>query len=350
MAITPNGGCMSNNKSVYVAYTGGTIGMVPGTDGFRPEPGYLTEKLIQIASSYQGQLPEIEVNEYQPLLDSANMSPTQWEQIAEDIETNYKKFDGFVILHGTDTMAYSASALSFMLEELSKPVIFTGSQIPLGQIRSDAMDNIIGALMIAGNYKIPEVAIYFHNHLYRGNRCQKMDASGFDAFASPNFPPLAQIGTDIDINKEVINQFPRNPFKIQRINPPKIITMNIFPGFDASIISVLSQQNIDGIILRTYGIGNAPVQNQELLEALKLAHDKGIVIVNCTQCFQGYVDMKSYETGMALTRVGVVSGNDMTVEAALTKLYYLFSIGLQQAQIEEMITTNLRGELTPRNH
>jgi len=338
----------SNNKSVYIAYTGGTIGMVPGPDGYRPEAGYLTDKLQQITSNYSGQLPKIKVHEYEPLLDSANMSPKHWEQIAEDIESHYHEFDGFVILHGTDTMAYSASALSFMLEELSKPVIFTGSQIPLGQIRSDAIDNIIGSLMIAGNYPIPEVAIYFHNHLYRGNRCQKIDASGFDAFASPNFPPLAQIGTEIEINQKVINQYPRNPFKIQRITPPKIVTMNQFPGFDASIISVLSHQNIDGIILRTYGIGNAPVQNQELLDALSEAHEQGIVIINCTQCFQGFVDMKSYETGMALQKTGVVSGSDMTVEAALSKLYYLFNIGLKQKQIEEMVTTNLRGELTSR--
>ncbi len=339
---------MAKKPSVYIAYTGGTIGMVQGENGFRPEAGFLTERIHALSASHPSQLPEIKVHEYNPLLDSANMGPIHWEQIADDIEDHYADFDGFVILHGTDTMAYSASALSFMLEELSKPVIFTGSQIPIGQIRSDAIDNIIGSLLIAGYHAIPEVGIYFHNHLYRGNRCQKVDASGFDAFASPNFPPLANVGTEIAINRDIINKFPRNPFKVQRITPPKIITMNLFPGFDASIIKALSEQHIDGIILRTYGLGNAPVHNQQLLDALNQAHEQGIVIVNCTQCFQGYVDMTGYETGSALMKVGVVSGSDMTVEAALSKLYYLFNIGLEQKEIEQMMQQNLRGELTTR--
>ncbi len=320
--------------------------MVPGDKGYRPEAGFLTERINTLSKSYPEQLPDFKVHEYSPLLDSANMSPSDWEQIASDIESHYTEFDGFVILHGTDTMAYSASALSFMLEELSKPVIFTGSQIPIGQIRSDAIDNIIGSLLIAGYQAIPEVAIYFHNHLYRGNRCQKVDASGFDAFASPNFPPLANVGTKIEINQSIINKFPRNSFKVQRITPPKIITMNLFPGFDASIIQALTEQKIDGIILRTYGVGNAPVQNKALLQALEHAHQQGIVIVNCTQCFQGHVDMSGYETGTALMNAGVVSGADMTVEAALSKLYYLFNIGLEQQQIETRMQQNLRGELT----
>ncbi len=339
-------GIKTSQSSVYIAYTGGTIGMVPGAKGYRPEAGFLTERINALSESYPEQLPDFKVHEYCPLLDSANMSPSDWENIAGDIESHYADFDGFVILHGTDTMAYSASALSFMLEELSKPVIFTGSQIPIGQIRSDAFDNLIGSLLIAGFQSIPEVAIYFHNHLYRGNRCQKVDATGFDAFASPNFPPLANVGTKIEINHAIINKYPRNPFKVQRISPPKIITMNLFPGFDATIIQALIGQKIDGIILRTYGVGNAPVQNKTLLQALENAHEQGVVIVNCTQCFQGRVDMSGYETGTDLINAGVVSGSDMTVEAALTKLYYLFNIGLHQQQIEELMQQNIRGELT----
>ncbi len=336
----------TKKPSVYVAYTGGTIGMVTGKQGFHPQQGFLTEQLDIIRNEYADELPSIEVHSYQPLLDSANMSPAEWLLIAKDIESRYDDFDGFVILHGTDTMAYTASALSFMLEELSKPVVITGSQIPLGQIRSDAKDNIIGALLIAGYHQVPEVSLYFHNHLYRGNRASKVDASGFDAFASPNFPPLAEVGTKIRINQRIIRQFPHNSFRIQSITPPKIVTMHLFPGFDASLIRALAEQSIDGIILRTYGVGNAPTRDKHLIQALADAHQQGIVIVNCTQCYQGMVDMNGYETGAALLQAGVVSGADMTAEAALTKLYYLFSSGLNQTQIEAQIQLNLRGELT----
>ncbi|MFK5947676.1 MAG: asparaginase [Methylococcales bacterium] len=332
--------------SVYVAYTGGTIGMVSGQQGFHPKEGFLAEQLEIIRNEYADELPEIEVHSYEPLLDSANMSPVEWLKIAQDIESRYDEFDGFVILHGTDTMAYTASALSFMLEELSKPVVITGSQIPLGQIRSDAKDNIIGALLIAGYHQVPEVSLYFHNHLYRGNRSSKVDATGFDAFASPNFPPLAEVGTKIRVNHRIVREFPKNSFRIQSITPPKIVTMHLFPGFDASLIRALAEQSIDGIILRTYGVGNAPARDKDLIQALEDAHNQGVVIVNCTQCHQGMVDMNGYETGAALLKAGVVSGSDMTAEAALTKLYYLFSAGLTQQQIEQQIQLNLRGELS----
>ncbi len=332
--------------SVYIAYTGGTIGMVAGENGYKPEPGFLTQQLYNIAEQYAEQLPDIVIKEYQPLLDSANMSPVEWYKIARDIKDNYDQFDGFVILHGTDTMAYSASALSFMLEDLNKPVIFTGSQIPLGQIRSDALDNIIGSLIIAGFHNVPEVGLYFHNKLYRGNRCQKVDSTGFHAFSSPNYPALAKVGIDIEINQQLIRDFSENSLRIQKITPPKIAIMHLFPGFDASLVHALTKQSVDGIILRTYGVGNAPVNNLELLSEIKQAHEQGVVIVNCTQCYQGQVDMKGYETGSALEAAGVVTGSDMTAEAALAKLFYLFSTNLNQQQIEQQVKINIRGELT----
>lgn len=321
--------------------------MVPGEHGYKPQPGYLPQQLTKITEQYSDQLPNIVVKEYSPLLDSANINLSDWHKMAEDIEANYHKFDGFVILHGTDTMAYSASALSFTLEDLNKPVIFTGSQIPLGQIRSDALDNIIGSLIIAGFYTVPEVAIYFHNELYRGNRCQKVDANGFHAFSSPNYPPLAKVGIDININHKLVRNFSQKPLRIQKITPPKIAVMHLFPGFDSSLISALATQSIDGIILRTYGVGNAPVNDKKLLLALEDAHNRGLVIVNCTQCYQGSVDMGGYETGSALESVGVISGTDMTTEAALAKLFYLFSTNLNQQQIEQQIGLNIRGELSP---
>ena len=274
------------------------------------------------------------------------MSPTEWLTIAEDIESKYEQFDGFVILHGTDTMAYTASALSFMLEELSKPVVITGSQIPLGKIRSDAKDNIIGALLIAGYHQVPEVSLYFHNCLYRGNRCSKVDATGFHAFNSPNFPALAEVGTEIIINQSVVREFPKSNFRIQTLTPPKIVTIHLFPGFDASLIQALASQAVDGIILMSYGVGNAPARDTALINAIKQAHQQGIVIVNCSQCHRGIVDMEGYETGAVLMSAGVISGADMTVEAALTKLYYLFSTGITQKEIETQVQLNLRGELT----
>jgi L-asparaginase len=337
-----------NKRRVYIAYTGGTIGMQRTAQGYQPTRGFLTSQIRELQARFPEQLPELVVQEYEPLLDSANMMPQDWLHMAEDIERHYDEFDGFVILHGTDTMAYSASALSFMLEDLSKPVIFTGSQIPAGEIRTDAFDNLIGALMIAGFHPVPEVAIYFHNHLYRGNRCQKIDATGFDAFASPNYPPLATVGTHIEIHKELLQRYPSRPFRVQRLSPPSIATVDLFPGFDAGILNSLVANGVNGIILRTYGMGNAPVKDNRLLEALQAATDRGVVVVNCTQCFRGRVDMKGYATGHALLQAGVTSGHDMTAEAALTKLYYLFSAGLDIEAIRRAMEENLRGELDPR--
>lgn len=334
-------------KRIYIAYTGGTIGMVKSRDGYVPEKGFLPRQIEALYQQYPNQLPKVVVHEYEPLLDSANMTPNEWLHIAEDIEQHYDEFDGFVILHGTDTMAYSASALSFMLEELSKPVIFTGAQIPAGEIRTDAFDNLIGALLIAAHYKVPEVTVYFHHHLYRGNRTQKVDAEGFDAFASPNFPPLATVGTDIEIRRELLQHFPNRPFQVRRLTPPKIVTVDIFPGFDPAIIDSLIDHGVNGIILRTYGMGNAPVKDGRLLASLARASRRDTVIVNCTQCYRGAVNMAGYETGKMLSDVGVLSGHDMTAEAALTKLYYLFSAGLSVAEIRTQVGMNLRGELTP---
>ncbi len=337
------------NKKVYIAYTGGTIGMKPSGKGFIPEPGYFTEivnNLPKLFSAHSASLPQVEVNEYQNLIDSSDMTPDYWYKISQDIESKYQDYDGFVVLHGTDTMAYTASALSFMLQDLSKPVIVTGSQIPWSQIRTDARDNLITSLMLASQYDIPEVGVFFHDKLYRGNRVRKVDANDFHAFESPNFPPLAEIGTQFDINHDLLLKDPEKMLSVQKISPPKVAILTLFPGFESEMLATLLDTPIQGLVLMTYGTGNAPSKDKKLLSLLKKATEQGVVIVNCTQCYQGSVNMTGYANGQTLLDAGVVSGFDMTPEATLTKLSYLLSCNYKTEEIKQKMQTNLRGELT----
>ncbi|WP_196138130.1 asparaginase [Aliikangiella sp. G2MR2-5] len=335
-----------NDKKVYVAYTGGTIGMKPSEKGFIPEYGYFSDQISRLPEFMSPDMPQIEMHEYETLIDSSNITPEHWYQISQDIESRFDEFDGFVVLHGTDTMAYTASALSFMLEDLSKPVIVTGSQIPWSQMRTDARDNLITSLMLAGNYDIPEVGLYFHNRLYRGNRSRKLDASGFHAFQSPNFPALAEVGTRIQIKEHLLLKEPAKPLKIQRIAPPKVVILSLFPGFDADMLEKVLDTDIQGLVLMTYGMGNAPSDDKNFLSVLRKASDNGVVVINCTQCYKGTVDMCGYETGHALLDAGVVCGYDMTPEATLTKLSYLLSSELTLEEVKQKMQLNLRGELT----
>jgi lysophospholipase len=301
--------------------------------------------LISPLSLY-GKRTRYSILEYEPLLDSSNMTMKDWVKIATDIEVNYKLFDAFIILHGTDTMAYTASALSFMLENLGKTVIITGSQVPLSELRNDAVDNLLGALTIASHFVIPEVGLYFDNKLFRGNRCSKMNAIEFDAFDSPNLRPLVKVGINIDVSwSDVWRPTEIAHFRAQKIMRPQVATLRLFPGITASTVQAFLSGPIDGLVLETFGSGNAPNNHPELLKLFKEASDRGVVIVNCTQCKKGLVT-DLYATGRALLECGVIPGSDMTTECALTKLCYLLSKYPSRDQVRSLMRKNLRGELT----
>uniref|UniRef100_A0A3Q3RN43 asparaginase n=1 Tax=Mastacembelus armatus TaxID=205130 RepID=A0A3Q3RN43_9TELE len=265
------------------------------------------------------------VLEYSPLLDSSNMTTDDWGRIGKDIEKNYENYDGFVILHGTDTMAYTASALSFMCEHLGKPIILTGSQVPIYEMRNDGRDNLLGALLIAGQFVIPEVCLYFYNKLYRGNRVTKVDAGSFNAFNSPNLAPLATAEVDITINWDTVWRANTTAkFQVRTELNRNVGLLRLFPGITAATVRAFLQPPMEGVVLETYGSGNAPDNRPDLLEELKKATDSGVIIINCTQCLRGTV-CTSYATGKVLMDSGLIAGGDMTPEAALSKLSYVLA-------------------------
>ena len=333
-------------KSIYVAYTGGTIGMQRSTQGYIPVSGHLQQQLALMPEFHRPEMPDFTIHEYQPLMDSSDMTPADWQHIADDIAVNYDNYDGFVILHGTDTMAFTASALSFMLENLGKPVIVTGSQIPLAELRSDGQINLLNSLYIAANYPINEVSLFFNNRLYRGNRSTKAHADGFDAFSSPNLPPLLEAGIHIRRLNTPPAPKGQGPLIVHTVVPQPIGVVTIYPGMSADVVSNFLRQPVKALIIRSYGVGNAPQQGAFIHE-LREACARGIIVINLTQCMSGKVNMGGYATGNALAQAGVISGADMTVEAALTKLHYLLSQQQDVSSIRSAMIKNLRGELTP---
>jgi L-asparaginase len=334
-------------KRVYIAYTGGTIGMQKLTAGYIPVPGYLQKLMSKLVELKSDAMPAYDIREYVPLLDSSNMAPADWLIIANDIADNYDRYDGFVILHGTDTMAYTASALPFMLQDLQKPVVLTGAQIPLCEVRNDARDNLITAMLIAADFMIPEVCLCFGSKLLRGNRATKVNADGFDAFDSPNFPALGAVGIEIKINWNLVMPPSKNdrPLAVKPVSESRAAVLRLFPGISADVVRNVLNPPIKGLVLQTYGIGNGP-EDPGLISALKAATDRRVVIVNCTQCLKGTVNMEDYATGSALAKAGVISGYDMTVEAALAKMTYLFSRNLPPETVREKMQIDLCGELS----
>ncbi|PJC88318.1 L-asparaginase 1 [Vibrio sp. HA2012] len=333
-------------KHIYIAYTGGTIGMQKSDNGYVPVAGFMEQQLADMPEFHRPEMPAYTFHEYEPLIDSSDMSPADWQQIANDIRDHYDEYDAFVILHGTDTMAYTASALSFMLENLGKPVIVTGSQIPLAELRSDGQANLLNALHIAANYPINEVTLFFNNQLMRGNRSTKSHADGFNAFTSPNLPPLLEAGINIQISSNVtVGKMPEGKFKVHTITPQPIGVVTMYPGISHEVIRNTLRQPVNAMILLTFGVGNAP-QNPQLLAHLKEASERGVIVVNLTQCLAGKVNMGGYATGCALADAGVISGYDMTPEAALAKLHFLLSQNLSYDEIKIQMQKVLRDEMS----
>lgn len=345
-----------NGKKILMICTGGTIGMLHKIPEDTSSP-LVPASWAEIEKNFiaMKELPfDVTADDKMKLIDSSDMHPGYWQEIAYKIQKEYINYDGFVILHGTDTMAYTATMLSFMFENLSKPVIITGSQLPLAKPRSDASQNLVTALTIAaseGVTIIPEVCILFDKKLLRGNRTRKVSSSGFDGFDSPNFPPLAEIGEHIKVNTHLVRKIPNEPFFINPTLNSNVMLFDIFPGISINILRSVFEINKDetdkklkGIVLRTYGTGNAPTSEDFLDEILYATKDMKLAVLNITQCNQGMVEMGLYDASAGLIRRGVLSGVDMTSEAALVKMMFLLGQGYKPDTFKEQMQRDLRGE------
>lgn len=334
---------------VYVIYAGGTIGMVPSPDGYRPEPGFLTHMMSEELGYYfrAAEAPLYTVHEYQPLIDSSNAKPADWKAIADDIYANYDAYDGFVVVHGTDTMAYTASALSFLLgPELSKTVVVTGSQIPLSQVFTDGVFNLVGSLMSAAYSGVPEVGIFFDGKLMRGNRAQKMSAFDLGAFQTLSWPPLVIMGTSMSVQRREIRTAGSGRIPAPITPADDVVQVTIYPGVSAAAIEG-HIRDARGVVLSCYGAGNAPDSDEALIAVLDRAIQRGVTIVDVSQTPKGLVQLGEYAVSGPLARIGVVSGADLTAEAAQTKLAWLLGRGLPVGEIRTLMTRNIVGELTP---
>lgn len=335
---------------ILLIYTGGTIGMVRDAESGSYVPFDFQNLESQIPQINQLDC-ELDIKSYEPSIDSSNMHPSIWVQLAETIQNEYDQYQGFVVLHGSDTMAYTASALSFILENLNKPVILTGSQLPSGVPRTDAKENLTTAIEIAsatrnGQPEVPEVAVYFEYQLYRGNRTHKVNAEHFDAFTSINYPPLAEAGVHIKFNRRYIQNVNEENLIVHKSFNPNIGVLKLFPGITPSTVkAVLHSPDNDAIVLETFGAGNAPT-SKWFIDAIGEAIAKGMLVLNVSQCEGGAVDLGRYETSKSLKDLGVLSGGDMTFEAALTKLMFVLEYTNDLALQKELLERSLQGELT----
>lgn len=320
--------------------------MVPSEQGYVPNLDRFKEMLEGIQDLHHPDMAEWDLVAFDPLLDSSDITVKEWNKMGRAIADRYDDYDGFVVLHGTDTMAYSASALSFMLENLGKPVIFTGAQIPLCELRSDGRDNIVNSLAIAASDRVHEVCLYFNGRLLRGNRSTKKSSDQFQAFESPNAPILAEVGISIRYNEAALRPAGVGLLRLQEFQEIPIGVLKIFPGIQFELFESIMTEKLKGVVLETFGAGNIPSYNHALLPMIKKAYLSGTIITVCSQCMQGTVSLGAYATSKALQEVDAVSGVDMTTEAAVTKLYYLFSKGLSKEEIKEQMPLDLCGELS----
>ena len=344
---------MDNSQtSILLIYTGGTIGMIHNSETGALE-SFDFDHLLQHVPELKRLNINIDSRTFDPPIDSSDMEPELWSRIVTIIEENYERYDGFVILHGTDTMSFTASALSFMLEDLMKPVVLTGSQLPIGALRTDGKENLITAIEIAaaknadGTPIVPEVCVLFHEKLMRGNRTTKVNSESFGAFNSNNYPTLAKAGTDIQFHTRNIRKYiPGLKLKAHHEYNSNIIILSLFPGIQKEVVEkVLQTKELKGVIFRTFGAGNAP-QKKWLIDALTKATAEGKIIINITQCAGGSVHMERYETGLQLLEAGVISGHDSTVEAAITKLMYLLGKDLAPEEIRRRMGESFAGEIS----
>lgn len=333
-------------KKIAILYTGGTIGMERSENGYMPSPNSLQKALNAIPDLHHPEMPEWALLEFSPLLDSSDIAVNEWNKIGSAVSNLYDLYDGFVILHGTDTMAYSASALSFMLDGLGKPVIFTGSQIPLCELRSDGRDNIVNSLIIAASDKVHEVCIYFNGVLLRGNRSTKRSSDHLLAFDSPNYPHLAEAGIRLQYRDSVLRRRGSGPLIFRPFSEVPIGVIKVFPGIQFELFESIMTDKLKGVVLETFGAGNIPSYGGNLLPIIEKAYRSGTIVTVCSQCMQGTVSLGAYASSKALHDIGAVNGKDMTTEAALAKLYYLFSLGLAKDEIKEQMPKDLRGELS----
>lgn len=333
------------SKKILIIYTGGTIGMEPSAQGYRPSSGLSALLEAQLSHSTRRALPDYSLLELPSLIDSSNLQPSHWTQIGQALLEHWQHYDGFVVLHGTDTMAYTASALSFMFSGCDKPIVLTGSQIPLSQARSDGVENLASALAFACYDNLTEVSLYFGGRLLRGNRASKVASDGFTAFDSPNYPWLGDVGIHLRLNNALVLSPSEPDFQVPVFEPGKVLVLPVYPGMPTAAMRPLIQAaGVEGVLLQTYGVGNPPDADPEFIALLEDAVADDHLVMNISHCHTGHMAQGAYASGSILNNLGVISGNDMTLEAAVAKLNMSLHISERRTDQRAWLSRSVCGE------